>query len=193
MKRVIGLCLAAVLLGGAPAVRADFLVNGGFETGDFTGWTLSGNTGFSFVNSVNPQAGGFVANLGPVGSLGFLSQTVATTPGTPYNIAFYLASDGKAPNEFGASFGGVTLMDQSNVPAQGYTLYQFTATATSDSSVLQFSFRNDPGFFQLDSVSGGPTSPKQTPEPGTLTLLAVGLAGLAGLSRRRRLRGRRSA
>src|SRR5262249_25131594 len=50
------------------------LVNGGFETGDFTGWDLSGNTGFTGVSAINPHSGTYAAFLGPIGSLGFLCQ-----------------------------------------------------------------------------------------------------------------------
>jgi hypothetical protein len=45
----------------------------------------------------------------------------------------------------------------------------------------------NPGFYQFNSgsfVAGTPPAP--TPEPGTLGLMGTGLAGLAGVIRRRR-------
>src|SRR5262249_27910093 len=38
-KRVVLLSVATALLAGAPALATELVTNGGFETGDFTGWT----------------------------------------------------------------------------------------------------------------------------------------------------------
>ena len=65
--------------------QANLLVNGSFETGDFTGWTLTGNTGFTGVQGnfggVDPEDGNFQSFWGPVGSDGFMSQTFVDNPG----------------------------------------------------------------------------------------------------------------
>jgi hypothetical protein len=182
MKHMIGGCLALALLLVGGRVRADLVVNGGFETGDFSGWTLSGNTGFTFVGN-QPQSGNSAAWLGPVGSPGFLSQDVTTTPGQTYNVSYFLASDGGTPNLFTAMFAGQTLFSQTNIPAQGYTQYSFNVKATGTTSTLQFGFRNDPGWLRLDGVSVGSA---QTPEPASLALLGTGLVALAAVGWRRR-------
>src|ERR1035438_869084 len=77
------------------------LVNNDFETGDFNGWTTSGNFTLSFVstNSANVHSGRYGARMGPSGSLAFLSQTMATTAGTRYLISFWLNCDGLTANE----------------------------------------------------------------------------------------------
>src|SRR5579859_5070695 len=113
--------LALTLLCGAGRARADYLVNGGFETGNFSGWTQSGNTGFTFVSSSNAYSGTYAAWLGPVGSLGHLSQTVATTPGASYDLNFFLSSHNSGPNQFQVLFGGTTVFNQVNMADQGYT------------------------------------------------------------------------
>src|SRR5262249_2874481 len=66
------------------------ITNGGFETGNFTGWTQGGTTGNTGVAANTPHTGTFAAFLGPVGSDGTLSQNVATTPGQQYVLSFWL-------------------------------------------------------------------------------------------------------
>ena len=83
--------------------------NGGFETGDFTGWSGSGNFTDCAVSSSTPavNSGQYGALLGPAGSPGFLSQTVPTVPGQTYLLSLWLDSpDGLAPNEFLAAWNG---------------------------------------------------------------------------------------
>ena len=130
-----------------------------------------------------PHSGSFSAFLGPVGSLGFLSQTLATTPGQGYDLSFFLQSDGGTPNQFQVSWNGSVISNQSNLAAFGYTEFDFlNLLATSPTTPLVFGFRNDPGFLHLDDVALEPV-----PEPTTLILLGTTMAGL-GLARWRRRR-----
>jgi len=55
----------------------DLLNNGGFETGDFTSWTLSGETGTSWVSPYNPQTGTYTAMF-----VGFRDTAVLQQPFT---------------------------------------------------------------------------------------------------------------
>jgi hypothetical protein len=54
-----------------------------------------------------------------------------------------------------------------------YQQLVFAATATGTTTALGFNFRDDPGFLFLDSVAVA-----QVPEPGTMALLGIGMAGL---------------
>lgn len=147
-------------------------MNGGFETGDFTGWTRSGNLGFTSVTN-SPfyvNSGNFGASLGPVGSDGFLSQTLQTTPGTAYIVSFALRSDGLTANDFSASWGGQTFFSRVNMPAAGWMPLSFTQVATGSSTTLQLGFRDDPGFLGLDDISAIADPPLYFLESGqTLT------------------------
>jgi hypothetical protein len=183
--RSLGVLVAVVfgLLAPVNLAHANLVTNPGFETGDFSGWTQFGNVGFTGVDTGLPQSGSFSAFLGPVGSLGFLSQTLPTTPGQTYNLGFFLQSDGGTPNEFQVSWNGGVISDQLNLPAFGYTERDFlNLLATSSTTPLVFGFRDDPGFLHLDDVAVNPT-----PEPTTLLFFGTTFAGL-GLAYRRRFR-----
>jgi hypothetical protein len=171
------------------AVAGNIVVNCGFETGTFVGsWTLSGNTGFEGVAGGGVEhSGNFGAFFGPIGSLGFISQDLATVAGDSYDLSLWLKSDGGIPNEFEVLFNGLVLTHVTNQAAFPYTQYTFMGlAATGASTELKFGFRDDPGFLSFDDVSVTSTIAQQVPEPGSLALMALALAGLS--TRRRRLR-----
>ncbi len=197
------------------AVAGNVVQNCGFETGTFSGWTRSGNTGNAYVTSDAPfvDSGMYGAQLGPVGSDGDLSQNLTLTPGATYQLSFYLYSDGGTPNDFGASVtlsdGSHTFFQQSNIPAQGYTQHTYTFMVPSNATpaTLTFNFRDNPGFLALDDVvvapsSSGPNcttdptapgcSTNATPELGSGELLATGLLPIGAVLLYRRRRARRA-
>jgi hypothetical protein len=187
----IGWAAFAWLLAGAAAARADnIVVNGGFETGDFSGWTVNAN--FTTVTSagyagVGPQSGTYYAALGSVRSFGILYQMLNTTPGQTYMLSFSLASDGGTPNLFWVDWNGSTVFKQTNIPKQGWVGYSFQVTATDSITPLILFERNDPGYLALDNVSVT-SNASAAPEPGGFALLGTGalsLAGVAGLRRRK--------
>ena len=151
--------VASIMVALVP-VYSGLVENGGFETGGFTGWDLfGGDAADNFVtNAINgtlPHSGSYFAVLGSYGpNLSYLSQTLATTAGEPYELSLWLYSpDGLGPNEFLVSWNGTTLFNGTNVPALGWTNLQFTVSATGTNTVLEFGFRDDPSFLGLDEIS----------------------------------------
>jgi hypothetical protein len=181
---------AMALLASATAVSAsatELVTNGGFETGDLTSWTLTGNLGYSSVQPNSVNSGSFAYSNGAVDSDGVLSQTVATVAGQSYDFSFWLRSDGGTPNDFTASLGGVVLQALTNAPSFGYTQFSGSVVALSDNAALSFAFRDDPGFWKLDDVSlvGGAGG---VPEPATWGLMLTGFMGAGGAIRASRRR-----
>jgi hypothetical protein len=204
MKITCGLiCVAFGFFLGAPLSKAstsycagvptNLVVNCAFGTGDFTGWTVTGNDtpgelgnlygveGTDPIDSISPPNGdtyqAFFADL--VANSTTISETIATFPGEEYFVSFYLAQDttpltGEPPNsnEFIASFAGTTLEDLVAMPVQDYTYYSFTVTATSASSVLSFTLGNDLGEFLLDDIN------VDSPEPSAWMLMLGGCMAL---------------
>jgi hypothetical protein len=185
LRRIATFAVAAgFAVAAAVPAHAD-VVNGSFETGDFTGWTQTGNTTFNGVECpgapfAGPGDGNCDAFFGPVGSIGGISQNVATTVGGSYNINFDFQPDGGTPSSFAALWGAQTLISVTNPAASAYQVLHFVAQATTATTTLAFNFRDDPGFLKLDSVSV-----TKIPEPGTMALLGIGIAGLWAGRRRK--------
>ncbi|SPE52590.1 putative Sedolisin [Verrucomicrobia bacterium] len=149
--------------------------NGGFETGDFSFWTQTGDFSYCSVStsSLYTHSGSYGASLGPQGALGYLSQSLPTTAGQSYLLSFWLDSpDGLAPNEFSVSWNGLTLFDQVNLGTIGWTNLQYLVTASGPSTVIQFGFRNDQSYFGFDDVS---VLPVPTPSFQSVTKAANAL------------------
>ncbi len=110
------LCLtlaAAVLTPFSTASASiDLVVNGGFETGDFTGWN-------STLGSVSPVPGGdYEAVIGGPG-FGGIVQDIATTPGETYTLSFQLATINVSYSiwsQFRVTWDGQELFDSGATP-----------------------------------------------------------------------------
>ena len=146
------------VIDGASGTTTNLVANGDFETGDFTGWVLSGNVAPStygpqtYINST-AESGQYAAGLGPLGSDGTLSQVIQTTAGQHYTLSFWLANAGGAPNDFTVKWNGQTLVALVNESTQGYKEYTFDVLGIAGTSNLEFDFQHDPSHWNLDSIS----------------------------------------
>jgi hypothetical protein len=182
--------LAAVsllALGITQSAKANLVVNGGFETGDFTGWTQGGNLGFTGVSGTfggqAPHGGNFQAFLGPIGSDGTLTQNLATTGGGFYTLDYWLYLFPGTPNDFAVKWGGATIAGSvlTNSGPFGYTEYTFNVFTSTNITALEFDFRDDPSYFLLDDISVN----AGVPDSGSTVVLLGAAMIVVGLVHRR--------
>jgi len=193
-----------LVFGLAQAAHANLVVNGGFETGDFTGWTASiddswlrvcgpstlglCNTPGGFQATGAPHSGQYAAVNGLSG-LGGLSQDLSTEAGKTYEVSFWLANcpdyAACAPNAFKVTWDGVELLALDQADPFAWTHYTFNVQAGDTSSTLAFMGANPGSFYMFDDVNVVGAG-RALPEPASLALVVVGLGGL--MAARRRLR-----
>ena len=208
----------------ASAQASTLITNGSFESpvvpvGSFTnflsgstlipGWTVVGAAGgVSIVSgSFSQECCTFPAEDGAqwldltgldTNSVEGVEQTVATTPGTNYNLSFWVGNIFDPGGIFGTTstvnvrlggLGGTLLgaFTNSNTTRGTQIWQQFTTsfTATGSSTTLDF-LNADPGNDNSNGLDNVvlTVGAAGIPEPGTLSLLGLGIIGL-GLVRRR--------
>jgi hypothetical protein len=170
----------------ATSANASLVSNGGFETGDFTDWTLSGNLGTSGVALWVEHSGNYGAYFGAAGSQTFLTQTLATTAGASYDLSFWLENDGGSANLFTVNWNGNVIDTLANANTFGWTTFSLKVTATSASTPLVFGFQQDTTYLHFDDVSVEQVAAPEvsTCLAGVLMLLPFGASSLRMLRRK---------
>ncbi|MCY2924644.1 MAG: PEP-CTERM sorting domain-containing protein [Planctomycetota bacterium] len=186
------LALAVGLL--ASEARGALIANGTFETGTFTGWTLTG-TGF-FIDTDQPSEGKYFAHavfvaqeggggqstitqtftapanlldisvdMGWVGVPG-LRSAILKCPSLGTQVDLFAGTELSLPNAWKRYTSGVAAMSGRNVEID------FFASGTETNGMN----------FYVDNIQ----FTQATPEPGTMAILATGGLSLLGGWRRRR-------
>ena len=180
-------------LGITQSARANLITNAGFETGDFSGWMVSGtdNDVVGSVPFISPHSGNYQALFGFLSNS--IKQDVATTPGSSYVVTFSLAAKvyAQVPGSVSVNWGGSTIFSHLfSSGLYGYTDYTFTVNALSPTTALQFQFSDSPitsDTFYLDDVSITGRRARSVPDTGsTFPLLGFALLGVAVLRRKLR-------
>jgi hypothetical protein len=192
----------------APCQTANNLVaNCGFQTGDFTSWTVSGNTtnpgsnyyGVDTFDALPSSYGAGVYTYGAymsqdllgTGATVNLGQSIATVTGAQYQVTFWLDQDTPPAtgytHTFTALWGSTTMLSltptvSSPGPNGVWTEYTFTETATSTLTALLFEFENDDSYWSFDDVSV--VALQAVPEPPGLLLAGTALLALLLLRRK---------
>jgi len=187
---------AALLANAGTASAQNLVQNPGFETGNFSGWTVTqapqGSLILALPSSFLAHSGNYVADFGASRGLNdSIHQDLSTTPGTTYTFSFWLkdiyaGTPGDDPH-LTATWDGVPVLE--TTPANrstiaNWTEFSFTETAASATTTIGFAGRSTAYHLNLDDVSVT-ANPAPVPDPAsTGGLQALGLLALWGLKKR---------
>lgn len=191
-----------------PPAEADLVTNGSFETPDVADnsftlspgpsavWVFQGNSGIidapSAYGAPTPPDGDQVALLQSANVSNLFSnfsQTVSLPASTRYILSFFAAGrSNRAGNlPYNVFIDSTLVYSDATERSQPFTFQSVAFAADAGSHVLRFQTTQDVGdtsaFF--DDIR---LAPAAVPEPSSVALLGLAMAGLAGYSRRRESR-----
>ncbi len=151
LERAIGAVAASI--GLALSAQAQIVVNGSFETGDFTGWTQFGDSGFDGVDGFYPHTGAYQAYFGSGTSSG-IRQNLVANAGDRLTVQFWITTDfGDIPNSCSVTLDGQPVSDLVNFRNTIWRTFSATITVTHANPELVFTLMNASDYFELDDVT----------------------------------------
>lgn len=166
------------------------------NSGNVKLWGPNDGSNNGFTGS-SPDGGNFIAADGAYQQAA-ISQTVnGLVSGQKYTVSFWYAGaqqygfTGDTTEQWVVSLGNQTLstavLSDTSHGFTGWVYTSLTFTATGSSEVLSFLANGTPNGEPPFSLLDGVSMVQAVPEPGSISLLAAGLIGLAFLVRRRQL------
>lgn len=131
----------------------ELVTNGGFETGDFTGWTQTNASYTSIKAAPNPtrvHTGNYGLEKGDYPTEGFISQVLTTGAGNSYTYKLWIYGDsGTTVHIYWEGSVIATISD----PAQAWTLYNYSVTATGPTSEIKIGVQDNNAYIGIDDIS----------------------------------------
>lgn len=182
LNNIAAALVMALAVSGAHA--ANIVTNGAFDAG-MTGWTCQGGDMCTLTNEGGTHGLAFIgyANYGYQS----LFQDVTTVAGGTYQLKFDSRSYSSV-NEIGYSFNGFSNVNWI-AATTGFSQSVGSFTATGAKTKLEFFLATDPGTgtYVIDNVSLEQTgTANAVPEPGSLALMGLGVAGFIAARRKRK-------
>lgn len=178
--RVLGFLIVGLLASPLLASALPIVVNGGFETGDLTGWTCIGADDCQANNSPDYVHSGSYAMRG-YDNEGYatLAQTIATTTGSSYDFGFYSRTTYDfLDNVLRYQIGSGPVVTVPRTTAWLLTATSFVASGASTEISFYFQTYYGTGTWSIDDVAVKEVG-TSVPDPGSsLLLLGMGLVGL---------------